>query len=108
MTQKVLCIFLIFLGVLLSLKIDICSAAPPSNRPEDSITYWKPFVILPDEDSKVKDAHAIFNRLLSGWKESRIAPTLYVVHSDAGPWAASLDDGSVLLSREAIDLCLHI
>ncbi len=76
--------------------------------PEDSITYWKPFEISPDEDPKVKEAHDIFKRLLSGWEETRILPKLYVVHSEAGPWAASLDDGSILLSREAIDICFKI
>ncbi len=75
--------------------------------PEESITYWKPFEISPDEDPKVKDAHDIFERLLSGWEETRILPKLYVVRSEAGPWAASLDDGSILLSRQAINICFQ-
>lgn len=80
-------------------------SVPPSDRPQESITYWKPFEISPDEDLKVQEAHSTFKRLLLGWEETRIAPQLHVVRSDKGPWAASLDDGTILLSREAIDVC---
>lgn len=76
-----------------------------AEHPEESITYWKPFEILPSEDPKVKVAEEIFRRLLLGWEEARIAPQLHIVRSDKGPWAASLDDGTILLSREAIDIC---
>src|SRR3972149_5528354 len=78
---------------------------PPIEKPEESITYWKAFEILPDEDPKVRETHRIFERLLLGWEETRLAPTLHVVRSDKGPWAASLDDGTILLSRESIDIC---
>ena len=77
----------------------------PIEKSEESITYWKTFEILPDEDPKVRETHRIFERLLLGWEETRIAPTLHVVRSDKGPWAASLDDGTILLSRESIDIC---
>lgn len=75
------------------------------DRPEESITYWKNFEILPGEDPKVAIAQEIFQRLLLGWEETRVAPELHVVRSDQGPWAASLDDGTILLSRDAIDIC---
>lgn len=78
----------------------------PAERPQESITYWKPFEIASNEDPKVKQANDIFDRLLLGWEEARVAPELHVVRSEKGPWAASLDDGTVLLSREAIDVCL--
>ncbi len=78
----------------------------PMNTPE-TITYWKPFEILPGEDTKVAEANAIFSRLLLGWEETRVFPALHVVRSDQGPWAASLDDGTILLSREAIDVCFR-
>lgn len=98
----------LFLLLVLFLSAEVSFAVSPPNRTEDSITYWKPFEVLPDEDPMVSEAHRIFKRLLSAWEEARIAPSLHVVHSDAGPWAASLDDGSILLSREAIDLCFQI
>lgn len=82
------------------------AASVPQSQ-EESITYWKPFEITSDEDPLAKEAHSIFARLLTGWEETRLPPKLFVVHSDAGPWAASLDDGSILLSREAIDVCFN-
>jgi tetratricopeptide (TPR) repeat protein len=78
-----------------------------AERPEESITYWKPFEVLPSEDKKVALADEVFQQLLLGWEETRIAPQLHVVRSDGGPWAASLDDGTVLLSLDAIDICLN-
>lgn len=78
----------------------------PAGPSEESIAYWKPYEILPEQDPKVREAHEIFKRLLQAWEEARIAPELHVVRSGSGPWAASLEDGAVLLSRQAIDLCL--
>ncbi len=97
-----LCLSLFFYCPIIVLADPLSTA----QRPEESITYWKPFEVLPSEDQKVKEADDVFNQLLLGWEETRIAPQLHVVRSDKGPWAASLDDGTVLLSREAIDICL--
>ncbi|MBI5193599.1 MAG: hypothetical protein HZA08_09195 [Nitrospirae bacterium] len=99
-------LFMFFLSLSFSIFCTAMAASVPQSQ-EESITYWKPFEITADEDLSVKDAHGIFDRLLTGWEETRIPPKLYVVHSDSGPWAASLDDGSVLLSREAIDVCFR-
>lgn len=87
------------------------ATAPPAEPPRDSITYWKPYEITANEDPKIKQANDIFDRLLLGWEEMRVAPELHVVRADSiqeskGPMAAALDDGTILLSREAIDLCL--
>lgn len=79
--------------------------APPVN-PQESITYWKPFVVPPDADVRVALAHRVFRRVLVGWDGPRIAPRLHVVRSSRGPWAASLEDGTILLSRDALDFCL--
>ncbi|MBI3187444.1 MAG: hypothetical protein HYZ31_06245, partial [Gammaproteobacteria bacterium] len=38
---------------------------------------------------------------------SRLEPGLYVVNATAGAWAASLADGNILLSRQAIDACMR-
>ncbi|MBV1883595.1 MAG: hypothetical protein KUG82_18280 [Pseudomonadales bacterium] len=80
------------------------STQAPLNA-NQSIHYWKPHVISHKGDKHVARAHQIFERLLRGWEASRIHPDLYVVNSTAGPWAASLADGNILLSRSAIDLC---
>lgn len=74
--------------------------------PSQSIRYWKPQVIDPQSDPKVQRAHDLFSHLLGAWDISRIEPSLNVVKDSSGPWAASLSDGNILLSRAAIDICL--
>ena len=80
--------------------------APPAD-PTQSITYWKPHTISPRHDVLVEKAQRIFGVLLRAWDSSRLEPSLYVVDSAAGPWAASLADGNILLSRSAIEACLQ-
>jgi tetratricopeptide (TPR) repeat protein len=82
------------------------SLAPPAD-PAQSITYWKPHTISPRHDALVEKAQAIFSVLLRAWDSSRLEPSLYVVESAAGPWAASLADGNILLSRAAIEACVN-
>jgi tetratricopeptide (TPR) repeat protein len=80
------------------------SLAPPDD-PAQSITYWKPHTISPRHDALAAKAQAVFSVLLRAWDSSRLEPSLYVVDSTAGPWAASLADGNILLSRAAIEAC---
>jgi hypothetical protein len=80
------------------------SLAPPAD-PTQSITYWKPHTISPRHDAVVEKAQRVFSVLLRAWDSSRLEPSLYVVDSTAGPWAASLADGNILLSRAAIEAC---
>jgi len=79
----------------------------PPDDPTQNISYWKPFAIAPETDTQVEKAHQIFSQLLRAWDGSRVAPALYVVKSDAGPWAASLADGNILLSRSSIMTCFQ-
>ena len=67
------------------------------------ISYWKSHVVTPQQDARVALAQQVFARLLRAWDSSRLAPALYVVDDDAGPWAASLVDGNILLSVKALD-----
>lgn len=69
-----------------------------------SISYWKPFVIPPGQDAQVARAQRVFQHLLRAWDGTRVQPTLQVVKSSQGPWAASLADGNILLSRAAIEV----
>lgn len=78
----------------------------PPDDPRQSITYWKAHTISADTDPMVAASQKIFSTLLRGWDSSRLEPGLYVVASSAGPWAASLADGNILLSREAISSCM--
>jgi len=79
------------------------SLVPPSD-PKQSITYWKKYT-LDDSSELVQQSQQVFSVLLRAWDQSRIEPGLYVVESEVGAWAASLADGNILLSREAIETC---
>ena len=65
---------------------------------------WYQYAISPANNSDIKQAHAIFNDLLSANTNfsKRNKPKLYVVYSRQGPWSAALPDGSILLSEAAI------
>ncbi len=89
-----------FYTILLS-QVAAKSIMPPDD-PSQSITYWKPHTIAAADDPLVAEAHTVFTILLRAWDSARIEPTLYIVKSSAGPWAASLSDGTILMSRDAI------
>ena len=73
---------------------------------QQTISYWKPYVVNPAKDSGAARAQRVFTNLLRTWDDTRVEPSLYVVDSARGPWAASLADGNILLSRAAIDITL--
>ncbi|MCP4983052.1 MAG: hypothetical protein GY935_21460 [Gammaproteobacteria bacterium] len=74
--------------------------------PRQSISYWKAHTISAEEDGQVALAQRVFARLLRAWDSSRVEPGLYVVKTSNSAWAASLADGNILLSRDAIDISL--
>ena len=74
--------------------------------PRQSISYWKAHTIAADEDPRVALAQRVFAKLLRAWDSSRVEPGLYVVETRHSAWAASLADGNILLSRDAIDISL--
>ena len=82
------------------------SPAPPDD-PRQSITWWKSYSISASDDVQVAEAENVFQNLLRAWDNSRLEPGLAVVKSAKGAWAASLADGNILLSREAIDSCMR-
>ncbi|MFL0810723.1 MAG: hypothetical protein K6L76_09940 [Agarilytica sp.] len=102
------CRFAGHLGLLLAclLNASLAFAVNVPDDPSQSIRYWKPQVIQPQKDPNVALAHELFGQLLGAWDISRVEPTLNVVGDSDGPWAASLADGNILLSRSAINNCL--
>ena len=80
----------------------------PPEDPEQTLAYWKPYIVNPDTDNRVEVAQQVFDELLKTWDGTRIEPVLHVVDTKSGPWAASLLDGTVLLSVSAIDVCKKI
>ena len=95
-------LLLFFLLPCLALAANESTLLPPDD-PRQSIAYWKAHTISAEEDAIVGVAENIFRQLLRAWDNSRVEPGLYVVHSNGAAWAASLADGNILLSREAID-----
>ncbi len=83
-----------------------CWPVAVPDDPSQSIRYWKPQVIAPNTDPAVEAAHSLFKQLLGAWDISRVEPSLNVIRGSDGPWAASLADGNILLSRAAIDTCM--
>jgi len=107
-TLKYLLIITCLSGGLLSRAGTIQGAEliPPED-PRQSITYWKSHTLSAQDDVLVKQTHDIFSVLLRAWDSSRLEPGLTVVDSKIGPWAASLSDGNILLSRHAIEICMQ-
>jgi tetratricopeptide (TPR) repeat protein len=86
----------------LSVSISYAKSVVPPDDPSQSIVYWKPHTISASKDPLVAEAQSVFSVLLRAWDSARIEPVLYIVDSTAGPWAASLSDGNILMSRDAI------
>ena len=102
-------ILLLTLAIVLgghAVRLQAKTLVPPDD-PTQSITYWKPYAIAPDKDPLAAKAQSVFAVLLRAWDSTRLEPSLYVVDSTAGPWAASLADGNILLSRDAIKTCMN-
>lgn len=90
----------------LLLWANVSGAVVVPDDPSQSIRYWKPQVITPENNPNAALAHALFSQLLGAWDISRVEPALNVIKDSDGPWAASLADGNILLSDSAIDTCL--
>ncbi len=76
--------------------------------PTQSIRYWQKHRVTESQNSNVLIANQVFDQLLRAWNSNHrfVPPALTVVKSDSGPWAASLEDGNILLSEEALDFAL--
>lgn len=73
----------------------------------DSSAYWRQHLVKPGENEDVLTAHQVYDRLLITWDLGRVPPKLMVVDNATGPWAASLTDGTILLSQAALELSLR-
>jgi len=91
--------------LLASLSQPVLAISIPDD-PRQSIVYWKPHIISSD-NADVENVQKIFSVLLRTWDNSRIAPSVHVVKSSTGPWAASLADGNILISMDAVKTCLQ-
>ncbi len=97
-----LILLILFTGTSPVLADSVADSLIPPADVKQSITYWKKYTIDENEPNVIR-SREIFSVLLRAWDQSRIEPALYVVESEAGAWAASLADGNILLSRQAIE-----
>lgn len=100
MTNKLLILLIITLSCPVLAKTQVIPTDPAQ-----SFSYWQPHVIPPNRDALVARAHRVYQRLARSWDQSRLTPALHIVQSSAGPWAASLQDGNILLSKKALEVC---
>ncbi|NJL58572.1 MAG: M48 family metalloprotease, partial [Desulfobacteraceae bacterium] len=62
--------------------------------------------LIPKPSSSVEKAYRIFDRVASVADKRGIRiPRLRVLNSKGDPWAVSLPDGYVILSKKAVDMC---
>jgi len=96
---------LLIFGFVLSSNV---YAAFNVNDPTQYIRYWQNHIVNIDEFPKVRIAKKIFTQLLNTWNYNKkpLPPKLSIVHSQEGAWAASLEDGNILLSLQALELIL--
>ncbi len=71
--------------------------------------YWiKNHSLLAEKDKRTLFAHEVFDKVLaSADKRPGPLPELFVLDEAGFPWARSLADGTILLSRGAIDICFR-
>jgi len=93
---------MVFLSSKVTLADNLTSSLNLPADPKQSITYWKQHTLEKDNPLVQRSLH-VFSILLRAWDQSRIEPGLFVVDSTAGAWAASLADGNILLSKQAIE-----
>ncbi|MBI5194472.1 MAG: hypothetical protein HZA08_13685 [Nitrospirae bacterium] len=68
--------------------------------------YWLKSYKEVKEGSNYDRAMEIFNKVLTAADRRRgVEPRLYVIQYDGLPWAQSLEDGSIILTKKAIDFC---
>ena len=77
------------------------------DNPKESIKYWQQFVV---ENSKnVELAQETYQRLSRQWvlRNASSPPGLYVITQSDQAWAASLEDGNILLTQAALNYILE-
>ncbi len=76
--------------------------------PQSGGEYWRmEFSELSHDDKRSIIAHEVFDEVLSAAdKKPGPTPQLVTLDEEGFPWARSLADGTILLTRGAIDICL--
>ena len=83
------------------------SVATAEESAVSAISYQRLNEISAKDNEKVAQAHQVFKRLLRSWDYTRVEPQLFVIDSPKGIWAQSQENGVILLSIEALNLCFQ-
>lgn len=93
----------------LILLILICfpfSASASSDK--GKADYWTGKYREVKEGTLYSKASEVFNRVLaSADRRKGVEPRLYIINYSGLPWAQSLEDGSIILTRRAVEFCYH-
>lgn len=102
--------FFQILGVVIAITLFFILSAEASENPKERIDFWQKNYqeLQPDQDSRAKSAHDIFNRLLNtAGRRPGVIPRLFIVKSDSPyiPLAFALPDGGIIISKKVLDIC---
>lgn len=71
---------------------------------QTALQQLKKTAISANSDARAALAHSIFSRIARSWDSPRLTPNLFVVDAEDQVWAASLDDGSIIITLDAIEV----
>jgi len=82
-------------------------AAPVPEGPESAREYWKSnFPQISPDHPDAQKAVAVFRKVLAAAdKKKGIDPELVLIDEKGYPWAKSIPDGGIILTRGAIEIC---
>lgn len=99
----------IFIALLLGMPFGAIAAGPAPSGQGAKKDYWlKNRTLLASSDPRSVKAHAIFDKVLAAAdRRPGPNPELFIIDEEGFPWARSLPDGSIILTRGAIDICFN-
>lgn len=82
-------------------------AGPAPEGPDSARDYWKTqFPQISPSDLEYQKTMAVFQRVLAAAdKKKGIEPELILIDEQGSPWAKSIPDGGIILTRGAIRIC---
>lgn len=96
-------ILLLAVMVSLALPIEISARANKGSK-----EYWlMKYGQIKEGDLWCRAQEVFNNVLLSADKRTGIEPCLYIIDFDGLPWALSLADGAIILTKNGLTFCYH-
>jgi tetratricopeptide (TPR) repeat protein len=103
-----------FYSTLIALTLIIISVTQSSNvyaeepaDPRSQASYYiETYGLVDPSSDQAQHTQDIFNKvLLVAESPIGLKPSLKIINSDGKPWAVALPDGSIILSRAALEIC---